>query len=112
MIKREFAAESAADFHWRYPHLRDRYIQRRSHGATHLERALRARPDVQPAVIVPKGGHVLRFDVALVDRGGVELAFNNDVGLAETRGDVSKAVLKMLRHIAGCVEAPSQLLSS
>ena len=64
------------------------------------EGPLGAAPDVQPAVLVPERRRIVRLDVALVDRLGVELALDDDVRLGEALLDVALDVLEVLGEVA------------
>ena len=65
----------------------------------HDEVALRAAPELGRAVLGDAGQGGVRLDVALVDRRGLELALDDDVGLLEAGLDVAQGDLDALGDV-------------
>ena len=77
------AAEAAADLHGHHFDLGYRQVQDTGQVVPGHEGPLGTGPHRQVAVGVPKGGGVLRLDVALVDGTGVEFPFDDEIGFLE-----------------------------
>ena len=85
----ELAAEAAADFGGDDADVRDRDAEHLADLVADAEVALGAAVDFEGAVGAPEGGGVVGFDVALVDGGGAEVAFHDQVGGGEAGVDVA-----------------------
>src|SRR4029077_16006111 len=80
-----------------------RYLEQMRHQTTDREDALGRAVDRHMMVGVIEGNRVMRLDVALVDAGGTELAFDNEVGGGEPRLDIAALDLDMSRDVARSV---------
>ena len=109
-VDRDLAAKAAADLHRRDLDVRHRNLQDLRGHVAHDEGTLRGAPDVQAAVVVPKRCHVVRLDIALVDRGRVERPLDHHVRAREPLGNVARRPVEMLGDIGGLVRLLSELL--
>ena len=99
-VDRDLAAEAAADLLRHHLDLLHRDVEHGPELAAGGEGALSAGPDREVAVLAPGSGAVVRFDVSLVDGGGVDLVLRHRVGLGKTFGDVPELVLVVRRDVA------------
>ena len=67
--------------------------------SAHNPVALSGDPKFSSAIICDAGNAGMRFDVALVDRRGVEGTFDYDIGLGKTLFDVTKGKLNLLGDV-------------
>jgi hypothetical protein len=100
---RESAAEAATDLGGRDPDLADIEPQQPGAVRAHDVVALRRAPQLGRAVLGHGGQRRVRLDVALVDRCGLELALDDDIGLGEAGLDVAQRDLDALGDVRGLV---------
>ena len=97
------AAEPSANLHRHHLNLRDGVLEDFGELFAHGERALRATPDGELPIGVVKRGGVVRFNVALVDGAGDELAFDDDICFSEPFLYIAFLVLEVAGDVAGFV---------
>ena len=95
------AAEAAADLGGGDADLGDVQAQQARAVGPHDEVALGAAPELGRAVLGDAGQGGVRLDVALMDRRGLELALDDDIGLLEAGLDVAQGDLDALGDVGG-----------